>query len=174
LGAYADARRVDWERVERLVFVCKGNVCRSPYAEMRARALNIPSISRGLETSGDTPANPVALRIAKERGLDLSEHRSAKYHPNDLTPTDLVLVFEPEHFTAVGRSLLPTGCQISLIGIWGERPRPLVADPYGKSDAYFQTCFAVIDRRLGAISDRIAASRAAPPKPSPGADNHVA
>ena len=32
LGAYAREREVDWQRVERLVYVCKGNINRSPYA----------------------------------------------------------------------------------------------------------------------------------------------
>ncbi len=158
-GAYSLARRVSWDRVERLVFVCKGNVCRSPYAEMRARALNLPSISRGLDTSGDTPANPSALRIGMERGLDLGQHRSTRYSTSDLTSADLILTFEPEHFTVVRKSMLPAGSQVSLIGLWGRQPRPLIADPYGKSDQYFRVCFATIDGRINAILDLIRAAR---------------
>jgi protein-tyrosine phosphatase len=173
LGAYKNARRVGWERVERLVFVCKGNVCRSPYAEMRAKALSVPAISRGLETSGDTPANPAALRIANERGLDLSGHRSAKYRASDLAPTDLVLTFDPEHFNAIRGSTAPPGSQVSLIGIWGPHPSPLIPDPYGKSDAYFRTCFATIDLRLREILTCLEMPPKAP-EPSQGADNNVA
>ena len=32
LGGYRAYRQVDWNSVERLVFVCKGNICRSAYA----------------------------------------------------------------------------------------------------------------------------------------------
>ena len=48
LGFYRPFARVDWGRVERVVFVCQGNICRSPYAEARGREVGLPASSFGL------------------------------------------------------------------------------------------------------------------------------
>jgi hypothetical protein len=34
---------------------------------------------------------------------------------------------------------------VTLLGLWCGSPRPVLADPYGLPDAYFDTCFACID-----------------------------
>src|SRR5262245_66201200 len=68
LGAYRSLGRIEWSRVRRLVFVCHGNVCRSPYAEARVRQRGVRAASFGLVTTGGVAANAVAQRIAGARG----------------------------------------------------------------------------------------------------------
>ena len=46
-GRYRQFKRIRWERVARVVFVCHGNVCRSPYAEGRAVNFGLPAASFG-------------------------------------------------------------------------------------------------------------------------------
>ena len=50
LGMYRSYRQVHWESVGRLVFVCKGNICRSAYTEAVAKSLGVAAISCGLDT----------------------------------------------------------------------------------------------------------------------------
>jgi protein-tyrosine phosphatase len=175
-GRYDAATRIDWPRVQRLVFVCKGNVCRSPYAEAKARSLGFSAVSCGLETSGGVPANAAALRVAQLRNIDLSKHASKLFDTSALSPNDLVLVFEPAHYEIVQQRAHKTQAQFSLVGLWpSEGVRPLITDPFGKSDQYFQACFAVIDRSLQRM---IAAKReentvAAGPGSSLRADTNV-
>lgn len=65
----------------RIVFVCTGNSCRSPLAEVlaRARYADLPLIfaSAGTDTVAGLPASVEARAVARERGLDLEAHRSA-------------------------------------------------------------------------------------------------
>jgi protein-tyrosine-phosphatase len=65
----------------RIVFVCTGNTCRSPLAEVlaRARYAELPLIfaSAGTDAAAGQPASAEACAIARERGLDLEGHRSA-------------------------------------------------------------------------------------------------
>ncbi len=65
----------------RIVFVCTGNSCRSPLAEVlaRARYADLPLIfaSAGTEAVAGGPASVEARTVARERGLDLDAHRSA-------------------------------------------------------------------------------------------------
>lgn len=62
-------RRPEWHRVERFVFVCNGNICRSPYAAAKAASLGLRSASAGLATKNGCPASEAARKHALWRGL---------------------------------------------------------------------------------------------------------
>ncbi len=60
----------------KILFLCTGNSCRSQMAEGWARALKADLIepdSAGVEPHG---LNPLAVRVMKEAGVDISSHRS--------------------------------------------------------------------------------------------------
>ena len=66
----------------KVLFLCTGNSCRSQMAEGWARKLKgdqIEPYSAGIETHG---LNPNAVRVMKEAGVDISNHRSK--HVDDL------------------------------------------------------------------------------------------
>lgn len=153
-GLYRPLMAIDWSAVGRLVFVCKGNICRSPYGAARARMLGIDAVSFGLNAVDGAPADPSAARNALRRQLDLSSHRSQRLEKARLRRNDLLLVFEPQQLRAVqercGNSLA-----LTLAGLWVKPNRPYVSDPYGRSDAYFQECFAVIDASVDALAERV-------------------
>ena len=68
----------------KVLFVCAGNICRSPFAEGLARQL---AAERGLDVEfasageiafdGDR-CQPDAVAVAKEYGVDLSSHRARR------------------------------------------------------------------------------------------------
>lgn len=155
LGAYRELTNIDWTRVARLVFVCTGNICRSPYAAARSRALGVPAISLGLGASDGAPSDPSAARNAAVRGLELSHHRSARLESSRIEADDLVIVFEPLQLQAVRYRCPQPELAVTLLGIWSQPMRPHVYDPYGRSDRYFQECFALIDRNIGELVQRV-------------------
>ena len=83
----------DLKSVKRLVFVCQGNICRSPFAEKLALAQGIPAISFGLAATSGTAANPTALEVAQIRGVSLETHQSLNIMEYAPLPGDLVLCF---------------------------------------------------------------------------------
>jgi protein-tyrosine phosphatase len=147
LGAYGGLDDVDWPSVRRLVFVCLGNICRSPYAEAKARSMGIASVSLGLNAENGISADPAAVKNALVRGVDLSAHRAARLDPQRLLDGDLVIVFESWQVSEVRRKV---GAQmrVKLLGIWATPKRPHIHDPYGQCDRYFQQCFSIIDKGL--------------------------
>lgn len=154
LGRYDSLKIVDWNQVERIVFVCKGNICRSPYAEAKARTLGIPSISCGLEASPGSSADPMAQRRAMHVGVDLTGHKSRALSAMELLPGDLVVLFDPAHLPL----LKPASFRlagITILGIWTSPRIPLIFDPHGKSQECFEKCFAMIDMGLMEISSRL-------------------
>ena len=149
LGRYHE---VDWSRVDRLVFVCTGNICRSPYAERKAAAAGFPAISVALRGGSGAEAYEAARRVAAEAGLDLSHHRSKAIGEAALRPGDLLVAMEPWQADA----LAETGIgQVTLIGLWSSPPRPHLHDPHGLCDDYFRTCFRLIDTALDAMLARL-------------------
>jgi len=158
LGLYSDLTDFDASRVLRMVFVCAGNVCRSRYAEARARALGFEADSFGLSADGKSPADPAAVRAARRRGIELLPRASRR--ARDVRPTagDLLVAMEPHQARALRRA--HPRAQVTLLGLWCRPPRPVLADPYGLSDAYFDTCLGCIDEAVEALVRTVERRRA--------------
>ena len=154
LGVYNNYRRIDWDKIERLVFVCKGNICRSAYAEAVAKSLGVSAISCGLSTKLDAPANADAIEIADRRGVDLNQHKTTPINSAELRTTDLIVAMEPWQADSLTRKLVSNHC-ITLLGLWWSPLRPHVQDPYGLSITYFENCFEYIDKSVYEIARKI-------------------
>ncbi|HEX8642819.1 MAG TPA: phosphotyrosine protein phosphatase [Allosphingosinicella sp.] len=152
LGGAGRYRQVEWSRVDRLVFVCTGNICRSPYAERKAAAAGFPAISAALRGSSGAQANESARRIAAAMGVDLSRHRSTAIAEAALRPGDLLVAMEPWQADALAS--LEVG-QVTLLGLWSTPRRPHLHDPHGLCDDYFRTCFRSIDTAVEAMLARL-------------------
>ena len=150
LGLFHRYNTIDWSKVSRIVFVCKGNICRSPYAEMRAKQLGINAISIGLYTQEGSFANADALKNASYRDINLDAHRARVYDSIEISNSDLVICMEPWHvklFNAIDSS----GCQITLLGLLCSRKKIIISDPYGKPDLLFEHSFRAMDDALNCI-----------------------
>ena len=153
-GFYAKYENIDWKKVERLVFVCKGNICRSPYAEIKAESLGLDAISIGLYTKEGSPANEQAIQSASYRNVILNEHSAITYKSVRITESDLIICMEPSHikkFKKVDKS----NCQISLLGLHLPRKVISIYDPYGKPGIFFDDCFRDIDIAISNIRKNI-------------------
>ena len=157
-GRFRRFEQVEWGRVRRLVFVCAGNICRSPYAEGRARALGFPTASIGLSGISGQPADPQALATAGLLGLDLERHVSRNIADFAAEPGDLLVALEPRQAEALSsRYAGDAAVQVTLLGLWSKPRRAHLHDPHTLSPAYFRTCFALID---GAVATLLAKVRA--------------
>ena len=104
-GFYKQLRKVEWSNVERLVFVCKGNICRSAFAEMVAHSYGVDAISCGVDTIENAPANPDAIKMATHHGFDLIQHRTQSIKCVELRETDLLVAMEPWHISVLKEKL---------------------------------------------------------------------
>ena len=153
-GRYRRYRRIDWGSVGRLVFVCKGNICRSVYAEAVARAAGLSAVSCGLDTVTGAPANVQAINVAAQRGIRLQNHRTTPIDSISLRVDDLLVAMEPGQAMQL-RERSGTCHAITLAGLWCKPVNPYLTDPYGKSDAYFNRCFEQIEQSVNEIATQI-------------------
>lgn len=65
---------------------------------------------------------------------------------------------EPWHADKLQYLLAGCNPQITLLGLWANRLRPHIEDPYGLSDQYFHTCFTLMDSAIGKMVSMVNAS----------------
>ena len=151
-GSHRDSVRRRLPRgVSRVLVLCKGNICRSPFAAelltKRATDRHIPLEVRsaGLDITPGHDAHPYAKTISREYAVDLDLHRTTPVTIDLVWWADLVLVMEPEHvvqlraFTREGRS------KTFLLGHFASRAATVIRDPYAGTPEDFRRCYAIID-----------------------------
>ena len=139
------------EGVTRLVFVCRGNICRSAVAEAVARTLDFPACSFGTRTHLGKPANAGMAEAAAMLGYDLSGHRTTPLEHYTRAPGDLVLVFEPGHLDEL-RSGVGRKWQVALLGAWARPRRAYIHDPFDGTAQYYERVARLIQ---GAVANLV-------------------
>lgn len=156
--------RLDWRNIQRLVFVCQGNICRSAYAEHYTRRLGLRTASFGLATTPGLPAEPTVLAIARQRGIDMEQHRTKTLDQFQIRPGDLFLAMEVRQVHRLKELFSERQePQITLLGLWARPPRPHIHDPFTLSTPYFETCIGVIERSISSLANQLARRRVTGP-----------
>jgi protein-tyrosine-phosphatase len=136
----------------RILFVCSGNICRSPFAETLARDLSdradIEFASAGTIALKGNPASATGIAVAAELGVDLSDHRATHLTAEVLASADLVYAMEEEHVASVLG--LDPGARVELLSRDGD-PMP---DPYGGDRIEYLASYSLI---AAALEDRLSA-----------------
>lgn len=122
-------------RARRVLFVCSGNICRSPMAEgllrhlAETQDLGIEVASAGTLQIEGRPAEKNAVWAAGRVGVDLRAHRSQGLTRELVDWADDVLGMEVEHLTWIHANLGDVGDKARLLGPFGGSFE--IADPMG-------------------------------------------
>ena len=147
------------ERPFRVLFVCTGNTCRSPLAEVALKRMLGESASRvevtsaGVSAWDGAPASEGARAVAKKHGLSLEGHQSRRLTPKILEQQDLVLLMNPGDLVKVRALDENGGAEIYGLGDFG-RARPDgsgVPDPFGGPPEAYEEALARIEEHLGRV-----------------------
>ena len=148
-----------------VLFVCLGNICRSPLAEAAFRR---EAERLGIEVEIDSagtgdwhigyPPDPRAAAVAARNGIDISDLKARQVTPDDFRRFDHIVALDANNLRDLER-LRPPGAkaQLSLLldhvaGREGEA----VADPYYGEDAHFDSAWADVAAGAEALARRIA------------------
>lgn len=150
-------------RVRKILFVCTGNLARSPLAEHAfQKALAGRGVTSVLAQSAGTmayegaPAASKAVREGAERGLDLSRHRSQLLTRPMVDEADMVLVMERHQYLHT-LALAPGSGEktFMLAGFIPGRGDDEIGDPYGGSDEDFRQALDDIRDAVEALVDKV-------------------
>jgi protein-tyrosine-phosphatase len=121
----------------KIVFLCYGNICRSPLAaalaEQRLRGVNIESAGFHQQEGRSCPEK--IQRIGSSFGVDLSVHLSTRVTPELLANADLVIAMDQENLNCLGREFTNVLERTTLLGLFGNPPAVAIADPYLADEA---------------------------------------
>lgn len=149
-----------------VLFVCTGNICRSPTAEGVFRKLvvdaglgrEIRSASAGTHAYhvGEAP-DQRAQAAARSRGYDLSGIKARRIAPDDFSAFDLILAMDRDHHAILSRLAPPsTGHKVDLMLAYARRAKTLdVPDPYYGGPEGFALVLDLIEDAAEGLLERL-------------------
>lgn len=147
-----------------LLFVCTGNTCRSPAAEVLARAeadrlglRDVGTASAGSFAFPDQPAAGVSIAVARERGLDLESHRSRELGLELLEWATHVITMTGSHARAVHQ--LAPEASVYLLTDFLPSDHPAhgqgIVDPFGGDLEVYEQTYRELDEAVEALFARL-------------------
>jgi len=139
-----------------ILFVCTGNICRSPFAEQMFRIKangagrkEFRVLSAGMEVTSPNPSPSEAVQSALQFGVDLGSHRSRRITAEMVSNVDLVVGMDAGHIRSLRKAFPHRIDRIFLLPLIRGRCDPREAnyhrfnifDPFGRSPDQFLDCF---------------------------------
>lgn len=147
-----------------VLFVCLGNICRSPLAEAAFRA---EAERRGLDVTVDSagtggwhvgePPDPRAQAVAARYGVDISHLRARRIARADFDRFDHVVALDRDNLRAL-QAMRPDGSRSRLSLLLDHVPGregQAVADPYYGGEAHFDEAWRDVSLGARGLADRI-------------------
>jgi len=148
-----------------VLFVCLGNICRSPLAEA---AFGREAERLGLDVYVDSagiagwhtgkPPDPRAIAVARENSVDISGLRARQVSPADFASFGHIVALDLDNLRALEALRPPAGdARLSLLlDHVPERGGQAVADPYCGDSADFDTTWADAAAGAAALARKLA------------------
>ncbi|MGA7298614.1 MAG: low molecular weight protein-tyrosine-phosphatase [Rhodanobacteraceae bacterium] len=150
-----------------VLFVCLGNICRSPLAEIIARAkfaragldLHVASAGTGDWHIGQG-ADARACAVAARHGYDLSSHRAQQVSVADFNRFDWLLGMDRSNVLHL-LQMQPQGCRARIglmLDVAGVGTPAEVPDPYFGGDDGFLTVLELLEGAIDGLTHQLSES----------------
>ena len=143
----------------KILFVCLGNICRSPIAEgVLAQMAKSKALGWTVESAGTNrnhkggPADERSVRICEKRGVDISGHIARRFRTKDFDEYDLIYTMAEDVVDEMQEFITEPTQRKKIINFLDEMPADSyprgqdVPDPWYGSEEGFAHCFDLIEK----------------------------
>ena len=140
-----------------IIFVCLGNICRSPIAEGIAKKIikenlldiEVDSAGTGDWHVGENPC-PNSVKVAKNNGIDISKAVSRQIKKSDLKKFDLIVALDSQNYTDLKALGAKNPVKLGDFGYSGaDVPDPYFFEWFEGFDEVFKMCEECVKNLLG-------------------------
>jgi len=138
-----------------VIFVCQGNICRSPFAQLLAQKLFGPQSNViQFESAGMLPRNTryspaAAVTAAATFGVDLGRHQSKCLTEEMVSGAQLLIIFDSINLRALFDRYPDLQCPVTFLGSFESTDQlSIVNDPEGQDMNAFIGCYQLIEKHL--------------------------
>ena len=146
-----------------VLFVCLGNICRSPMAEGAFRAA---ALREGLEVRTDSvgtagyhigePPDPRAIAIAARHGVDIASLRGRQLDEQDFANFTHIIALDTANMAGIkAREPRGSAAQLSLLLDVHGSAGASVADPYYGEESDFEECWGQVELATKQLVNRL-------------------
>lgn len=140
--------------MDHILVLCIGNICRSPMAEaLLKRELPDRFVrSAGLSALIGNPAEPFAVRLMAEQGIDIAEHRAQQVSASLVGQAELILVMDFEQKKYIENHYVAARGKVFRLG---EAAKVDIPDPYREGVESFRESLRLIDQGVKSWAEQI-------------------
>lgn len=141
------------QRSKSILFVCMGNICRSPLAEGVLR--HYASEAGGTDVDVDSaathayhvgePPDTRAIAAARRRGIDIANLRARVVVADDFQRFDLIVAMDRENRSLLQQQVSGPGAKLELLMHYAGESDADVPDPYYGDDTAFEHALDLIE-----------------------------
>lgn len=147
-------------KYKNILFVCTGNTCRSPMAEVLFKKMlkgNETVISSaGTAAFNGSPATDEARGVMKKRGLDLSGHKARRVNEEIVKESSIVFVMTQRHYDELVNKFPEHKDKIFILKQYaGFSEDTDIFDPIGESREVYENCARIIEECLRKIINKL-------------------
>lgn len=139
------------QQPKQILFLCYGNICRSPLAALLARRAlpGVAIVSAGFHEKTDRCSPEKLVRSAKRHGIDLAGHRSRQVTEADIASADVILVMDWKNYDQLLKLFPQAKSKVTFLGLFSSSPVLEIEDPYDldgpRVDAVVDQISAAVD-----------------------------
>lgn len=147
------SKMADSNKNRKILFVCLGNICRSPSAEAIFRHLVQERDDRNeweidsagiLDLHEGLRSDKRGLQVLKKHGI-VNNHRARQVHEDDFRRFDVILAFDDSNVRDLNKTFKPTDgtarAEVKLFGTYDPKGELIIHDPYYGDISDFEVMF---------------------------------